>query len=357
MISIVCLLLIAYCGAAEQDLSSEAKLQRDFDSWCPDSRHLPPGNGTEIHIKFILKLFYFDAGEEVFSIYCWIHFSWTDARFTWRPEDYGGIDSVVFNSLNLWTPMEQLQNVNSDEMNTFWLSSCELKHDGSVFCIPKTILDTTCITKLTDWPYDTQKCRFDFKSKDHTKKFKFTLGERRAMSMIGAEYGGTWNIIDYEQGEDQNATNQLFFELTLERQAFGLGFILATPAIALTLLTMTVPLLDVCGTIRLGIACFSLLSHFTFLQLINYSIPQHNEATPTILIYLRSSLVITSVTIIISVFLNKASEIDRVPPPWLFLWIASGNIEQYFRKIKKLPSATVEPTINSVPTPTQIALI
>ncbi|XP_045493758.1 neuronal acetylcholine receptor subunit alpha-2-like [Colias croceus] len=306
------------------DLSWEATLFKDLKTKCAYTRYKAPSseNATIVSLKFILKNFFFDAGEESLSIYSWMFMDWLDPRLTWNPKDYGGIDrSKVFAS-TIWTPMLKLRN-SKDAFEvpfSFMMNSgCHVGSEGRVMCVMRIMHEIVCATKLSDWPYDTQTCRFEFSKKDALEnKFSFTFGGTRGVRMWGAEYGQGWNIIEYEQGEnDAKADAQIYFVLTLERQAWGLGALAVVPTQALSALTLAVALLDASGPSRAPLTVLSELGHFTVLQIVNFSIPQHSRDSPTILKYLQCSLFITTVSIIVTFALNHLSKRSRAPPMWV----------------------------------------
>ncbi|XP_045524994.1 acetylcholine receptor subunit beta-type lev-1-like [Pieris brassicae] len=310
---------------------------------------MAPELRTNVTVKFFLKSFSFDAGEEIFSIYSWIFLKWNDRRIKWDPKDYGDIDKLQVSSSNIWNPMDNFQNSKSTyEFDYLWTKTCDVYFNGNIICVPRTVYEIICISRLSDWPYDTQTCRFEFKYRGNNQlpRALFMFGDGRGMRLLGAEYGGTWNIMDYKQG-DQNEV--LFFELTVERQAMGLGAMLTAPAITLMLLNISSMLIDIRGPSRLLLCCLSLLSHFIFMQLINYSMPQLNREMPKILIYVRSSLVITSFMLMLSFILNTVSKSSKSPPAWISginTWVQSTPITYVIQS--SLPAETVGESLTKI---------
>ncbi|XP_022127131.2 neuronal acetylcholine receptor subunit beta-2-like [Pieris rapae] len=352
MLLFTCLSLLLVVGGStdtETKLSWEGKLDKYIKSVCPETRLMAPEQRTNVTVTFTLKSFSFDAGEEIFSIYSWILLKWKDRRIKWNPKDYGDIDKLPVSSSNIWNPMDNFQNSKSTyEFDYLWTKTCRVYFSGGIICMPRTMYEIICISKLSDWPYDTQTCRFEFKYRGNTQlpRAVFTFGEGRGMKMLGAEYGGTWNIVDYKQGDENEV---LFFELTVERQAMGLGAMLTAPAITLMLLTISSMLLDIRGPTRLLLCCFSLLSHFIFLQLINYSMPKLNRETPSILIYIRTSLVITGFTLMLSFLLNHMSKSSKPPPTWISginTWVQSTPLTYVIQS--SLPAETVSENLTKI---------
>ncbi|CAF4861745.1 unnamed protein product [Pieris macdunnoughi] len=310
---------------------------------------MAPERRTNVTVSFFLNSFFFDRGEEIFSIYSLVYLKWNDPRIKWDPKDYGDINSLQVSTSSFWNPMGNFQNSKSAyEFDYIWTKTCDVFFSGHIKCNPSTVYETICISKLRDWPYDTQSCRFEFKYKGNTQlpRAVFMFGPGSGILMIGPEYGGTWHIVDYKQGDENEV---LFFELTVERQAMGLGAMLTAPAITLMLLTISSMLLDIRGSTRLLLSCLSLLSHFIFLEVINYSMPQLNRETPTILIYIRTSLVLTVFTVMLSFILNNMSKSSKAPPAWISginTWVQSTPITYVIQS--SLPAETVSESLTKI---------
>ncbi|XP_026748755.1 acetylcholine receptor subunit beta-type acr-3-like [Galleria mellonella] len=293
----------------------EAQLQKDIITF--NDIEAPNSNETEVYVKFILKYFSFDAKEEIFKVHSWMMLAWTDERLKWDKTKYDGITETIALSNTIWSPGLRLVNeVDWDEFEPYY-GQCTIQNMGFVFCIPRMVHGVLCNTKLINWPFDIQKCTLKFGASTKYCKVKFTFSSRRAVAMMGAEYGADWTIIDYEQAEYENQDTQLSLTFYLERQAVGLAAIVIMPIILLSMLTLSALLLEVKDYVRLGIISFSLLWHFYYLSSINDYIPKHSVDTPSILLYARGSVLVTLIVLTLTTFLSCLMNRKSVPPNWV----------------------------------------
>ncbi|CAK1595530.1 unnamed protein product [Parnassius mnemosyne] len=270
---------------------------------------LPPDEiNTQVALKFILKSFYFDDNEEILTIYTWVFLLWNDPRLAWNPDSYDGIMEVLISSFSIWTPRMEIYSI-TDEDGINFLSIdirsllCRVMSNGQVTCIPRFLHRTACSSKLRDWPYDTMNCTFKFGSRSKLNHVTFTFNSSRVMTMLGAEYGPGWNIINFSSGEDSKSAVKFYLNFILERQGVGLAAVILVPSLLLSILTLLCMVINVNDKTRLGLLCFSLLNQFSFLRKICTDLPKKMSEIPTVLLYLRTSIILTLLAIGITYFL------------------------------------------------------
>ncbi|CAH0731649.1 unnamed protein product, partial [Brenthis ino] len=226
----------------------EVKLHKDVFYNDNNFLVIPNKNGTTVTLKFMLKNFKFDTTEEQFGIYSWMFFQWKDPRIQWNSSDYGGVDKTIIHSVNIWTPLRILTNLGdvSEFGGEYYpYTYCQVDNTGKVLCVLRVSFATMCITKLDDWPYDSQTCIFNFGIKKSNKdNVTFTFNQSRGISAFGAEYGSGWDIVYNAVGE--NATDAIKFNLTfvLERHATGLASLVVFPLVIVGTMTVSSMFLD-----------------------------------------------------------------------------------------------------------------
>lgn len=303
-----------------KETSWEYKLLKDLLTDYSYSQMINPGNCTEtlkVGVQFALQNFRFLSNEEVFQMYGWVFLTWYDYRLKWNSSDYGGIDKLTVTGWNIWTPGFKLFNsADEDDLGYFTylvFAGCHVHSNGLVQCIPRVTHQTGCSTKLADWPYDTQKCSLHFgEFRMPGPKLVYTFNGTKGVSMIGAEYGSGWTIVDYERKENPNSTVQLTLTFEVEREAAGLAAIIMVPAIIVCILNLTSLVLE--GTVRIGVIFFSILLHFSLIQEISETIPKQSWDTPLVLLHARSSLFLTIFVCMLTFFLSFLRK-RVVPPP------------------------------------------
>ncbi|XP_050678080.1 acetylcholine receptor subunit beta-type unc-29-like [Leptidea sinapis] len=321
---------IAECDpdSRSPELTWESRLTVALNERCPSKKITPPNprDTNDITVKFLLKNFFFNDREEVFTIYSWILLSWHDDRLAWKATDYGAITETIVHANSIWTPTLKLLNAKTEDSDDFIGIKCSVRSSGDVQCVPRVFHEVACISRLGNWPYDQQKCRLEFGSLGNNfGKFKdnvtFILPSR-GMRLWEAEYGTGWMIVDFKQEINVSTSVQFYFELTVERQAEDIAAILLGPCIALTILTISSLFLDITDSLRVGIISLSIIGHFSLIQTLNSLIPQHSAESPTVLIYLRASLITTTTCLIVTVILSKL--VKRQGPT--HSWMSSINI-------------------------------
>lgn len=305
------------CVIDHRSLSQEWEKKLKKDLKCNYHWNQTPNkdNVTEVKVRFILKYFEMDSQNDLFTMYSWTSLTWKDPRLIWNATDYGGVDHIYFWSHEFWTPPLQLNNRIEDEFGTYY-GECQVQSTGFVACVPRILDAAQCSTKMSDWPFDTQRCTLEYSIDPIEKNVQLISRGERAVSMIGAEYGPEWTIVDYEQENNVNKTVQLKITFVLERNGEALGAILILPSIILAILTTSTLLLDV-KLNRLLLMIFAMMCQFSYLSEISLEIPKHSEDPPTILLFYRFSLLLNTALLVMTIFLMKIRNKESIPPPWV----------------------------------------
>lgn len=297
----------------------EEQLQKDLS--CNYDSESAPNNHTAVHIKFFLKYFILDSSTDLFKAYSWMFLGWDDQRLVWNETDYKGISQMIFTSHEFWTPgLRLLNEYYFDDFDHFH-GQCTATSAGYVFCIPRVTHEAVCVTKITNWPFDSQNCTLKFGVWSPRDKITFHFSRHGAIMIFGSEYGTEWTIMDYYQAEHEDEETQLSITFYLEREAVSLAAILVIPTIILTILVILTHTLSVQNNLRLGLVTFSLLCHFTFINEVGERVPKHSDNAPTLLLYLRGSLLLNVLLIMFTLFLTALRKKKTAPP----VWIASFN--------------------------------
>ncbi|CAK1548272.1 unnamed protein product [Leptosia nina] len=334
LVSFVPRTIIADCSADRGDVEmhQEAKLHHDilqsYNTYRPVKDHKTT---VTVKIRFALKYISFDPLEEIFTVHSWVAMTWKDEYLNWDPTCYDNIKELQIESHEIWTPRMSLFNADasmypSDSIYT----TCLLDSDGTVTCVPQVAHSGICRSSLRSWPYDIQNCTFYFGSWMHTgEQVNFTFYKNKPVVLDDYQNGPGWKLLnvtnDRLPGSYSCCPNSTYpmlkYTFMLKREAGGPAAIVVIPSVVIVLLTVISLLLDVKDCTRLFLLCFSLFSHFTFLSEIGYDIPKHSSDTPIILLFLRDSMVITLVGILLTLLLMSLRK-RILPAP---LWVVSMN--------------------------------
>lgn len=311
--------------------NSEFKLQRYLKS-CNDFLMPPRRNLSapfNVMLRFALKSFYYLSSEQEFFISTWTVLAWDDMRIEWNPSEFNGIESTLKYSNHIWTPKFKLLNNIEDYDNvdlSFSSIPCEMSSSGNVYCTTLRSFRAKCVADLSDWPRDEQTCSLIFGAHPEQEgigtNISLNFGER-AISIMESKYGSEWDIMNYEQKQeaDKRGASQLKMSFTLVRQAEVLVAIVIYPSVILSVLSLSTLMLDVRRDLRLLVTCYSMLCHFYFLSKLAMVVPEHSNNPPKILLYFRSSIIMTAVNVACTLLLNTLCH-RNVPVP---TWIAVTN--------------------------------
>lgn len=313
------------------ELHDEGKLHEDIlCAYQADFRPVKDYKTTvTVKVRFALKYITFDALEETFTVHSWVAMTWKDEFLSWTPSNYGGIEEIQVESHEIWTPRMALFNADASlyQSDTIY-TTCLVAKDGTVNCVPHIAHSGICRTSLTSWPYDSQNCTLYFGSWMHTgEQVNFTFYQRQAVVTTDYQDGPGWkllNVVNERLGgkyRENTTYPMLKYTFVMKREAAGPAAIVVVPAIVIVILTLVSLLLDVRDNTRLMLACFSLFGHFTFLTQIGFDIPKHSVDTPIILLFLRDSMIVTVMAILVTLFLMSLRR-RVVPAP---TWVVSVN--------------------------------
>lgn len=312
--------------------SWEEKLREDLT--CNYNNYKSPvKNETEvleIKVRMMLKYFNFDYKEELLTVHSWFMMLWYDEFLTWNSSDYGGIKELVLENYNIWTPNLSLLN-NEDYIynDEGFYTQCSVDNTGLVMCVPQLTHTASCLTKLTNWPYDSQTCTFIFGNKYEVDKVKFVF-LTTGITTMGAEEGPGWNLRNVTRLKisfrHKNWTGSfLMYSFELDRQSEGPVALVIFPLITAASLTLSSLLLDTKDFRRLTMSCFSLFIHF-FLTSVELYIPSHGSDIPKVLLFLRNSFVATFVVVAFTLLLQSFRTRVIAPPGWII--IVTGVIDK-----------------------------
>ncbi|CAH0722513.1 unnamed protein product, partial [Brenthis ino] len=313
----------------EHEVHNEAKLHNDLlCAYNSDYRPVQDHKNTiNVRVRFALKYLTFDATEEMFTLHSWVALNWKDEYLTWTPNDYGGITEIQLESHEIWSPRMALFNADASSYpSDSFYTTCLVNSSGTVTCVPQVVHSGICRTSLRSWPYDTQNCTLYFGSWMHTgEQVNFTFYNHNPIVLDDHQDGPGWKLLKaYNErlpGKYSCCPNSTYpmlkYTFTLQREAAGPAAIVVIPSIAIVILTLTSMLLEIKDNTRLMLICFSLFAHFVFLTEIGFIIPKFSSDTPIILLFIRDSMLVTLVGVLITFLLMSIRKRAEPVPGWI----------------------------------------
>ncbi|XP_013200085.2 neuronal acetylcholine receptor subunit beta-4 [Amyelois transitella] len=270
-----------------------------------------PNETIEIYAHFGLQFFTFGQDETVFRAFGHLLILWDDERLTWDSSDYAGLAEIVYDSYTFWEPHIRLLNqVDYDEFE-YHYGLCRLTNTGHITCLPKIVHEATCHTVVSNWPHDIQNCTLKIGIFGERATIKMRVSDDIVTFILGAEYSAFWTVLNVYQEHSQIDSQldkmgrgaQIDVTFLLKREGAGLAVAIFVPIITLTIISVYSFLLS-SRDLRLGILCFNMLCHFSFLLQISDLIPKHSMDCPTILYYLRGSILVNMFLVMLTIFLS-----------------------------------------------------
>nr|AKQ12749.1 nicotinic acetylcholine receptor beta 2 subunit [Chilo suppressalis] len=268
---------------------------------------------TKVNFGFFLRYYNFDDESHTFTVNGWLHLTWSDDRLTWNPEDFNGINKTNYWSYVFWAPILELNNRIENEIYETFYGMCSLESTGSVTCNPRVNEEVRCVSSVQNWPYDTKKCKLDY----GISSLQNNVGLMLFLKPILAHTTKTeWILSQHSVIRNVSKKIQIRFLFNLKRNSSVLEVFVVFPSIILMLLTLATILLEASFK-RFLLTSFFMVSHFSFLSEINNDLPKYGDDVPTILLFYRSSLILNSILVVISIILIRLKERKAAPPVWV----------------------------------------
>ncbi|XP_019622150.1 PREDICTED: neuronal acetylcholine receptor subunit alpha-10-like [Branchiostoma belcheri] len=286
-----------------------------------------------------------NSREQIMTSNLWIRYAWRDEYLTWNTTQYGGIESILTNSENIWRPDILVYNRIQDEG---WSATPDtnaiLFSDGRVNWYHPVTLRSTCLMDVARFPYDIQRCPLTLGSWTYTNDM-VDIEARNITQEDRQEYieNGEWILVSIRAGRGVAAGstgNYTTWTWTIEiarRDLYYNYYVVATSFILviLGLLTFCVP---ADSGEKLSLSIVMLLSLIVFMELVTNSLPATSTNIPLIGQFFGGMIVLIALSAAMTIFilgihyrgpqirpvpnwLRKLCRLDRISQdkPWVLL--------------------------------------
>lgn len=302
------------------------KILKDYDTAAR-----PVFNASHvITVKFgltLIQLADMDEVNQVLTTSVWLEQEWQDERLIWDPNEYNGLETLRMPCDKIWLPDIVLYNSADDYTSGYMQSKAMVRHDGNVFWPPPAKFRSSCKIDITFFPFDDQICKMKFGSWAYDG-FQVDITNRTAqVDLSNYVYSGEWELITI-YGVRNEVVYQccnipypdVTFTIVMRRKTLYYLFNIIFPCLWLTILSLLGFWLppDSGEKITLGITV--LLAFSVFMLLIAENMPATSEFVPLIGIYLTVTMGMTSLSIILTVFVLQLHHVgphQRPVPRWL----------------------------------------
>ncbi|KAG8042232.1 hypothetical protein G9C98_004866 [Cotesia typhae] len=263
------------------DLRLRRHLFCDYD---PSLRpQISAHNVLNIDVNLIPKFVEFDDYTSSINFHSWLILTWDDVHLNWNPDEFDGITLHHVKSTDIWVP--DFTVFNSGDLgldqSSMPLTDCILSQNGTIQCVVSRVFTSHCPADFSDWPYDNHNCTLHFGSwlyfadelNYYFTKDSIVMDEFVRNSEWEVKLG---NISKSLELYGSDVDSMIFLNIEIQRNSSRGILIYITPAIILTILTLTALYLDVCSVERTILMSTNFISHLFCIFDLHWYIPTNN---------------------------------------------------------------------------------
>ena len=254
-----------------------------------------------VGIKFYLNsITSFKEVDETMSLQVSSLLIWNDPSLSWNPGSYAGIDTTSVSSENIWIPpifvvnrVDKMEGLGSK--TSFYTS---ISYTGDVYYSPGDVIDITCPTDISKFPFDTQRCVvYVFAWGTNTNTLNFTSIEANA-KLDYFSPNSDWTLQEHSTNVEEWHSQSVFkVTLQVKRQPLYYTVMVVIPTLLFAVLNPLVFLLPVESGERVGFSVTILLSYAIFLTLVSSSVPATSNPMCVLLIIMVIIIIISGIIV------------------------------------------------------------
>lgn len=277
-------------------------------------KHVFPTNNQSEPINvelvfFLMSINSFREVDETISVTAGISMTWPDVSLTWDPTSYGGMKTIYFPPSLIWTPQLYLLNT-PDEIKRFGEDTDYLvtvTQDGFVTFTPGGVMEATCPTDVSKFPYDIQSCTIEFLAWSTRASVVQLLAKYDRIFFGYFTANSDWVVIENSASVEviRNSVYSYKVNISLKREPTYYAVVILIPTMVFCLLNPMVFLLPVESGERVSLAMTMLLSYAIFLTLVTNSIPATSNPMCFLLIMLIVIIVISGLILLFVIITLK----------------------------------------------------
>ncbi|XP_046574361.1 neuronal acetylcholine receptor subunit alpha-10-like isoform X1 [Haliotis rubra] len=311
-------------------IPDEQKLLRKLlEKYDPYARPVYNASKTVV-VKFGLTLIQIadmDEVNQVLTINVWLEQEWQDERLVWDPKDFNGLQILRIPCEKIWLPDIVLYNSADDFTTGYMKSKAMVTSQGNVFWPPPAKFRSSCKIDITYFPFDDQICELKFGSWTYDGLQVDLTNRSDMVDLENYIFSGEWQLLAVRIKRTEvfyacckEPYPDVRFTVIIRRKTLYYLFNIIFPCLWLTILSLLGFWLppDSGEKITLGITV--LLAFSVFMLLIAENMPATSEFVPLIGIYLTVTMAMTSLSIILTVFVLQLHHVgphQKPVPRWL----------------------------------------
>uniref|UniRef100_A0A1I8J982 Neur_chan_LBD domain-containing protein n=1 Tax=Macrostomum lignano TaxID=282301 RepID=A0A1I8J982_9PLAT len=279
----------------------------------------------------LTQIFDMDEKNQVLVSNVWLDQQWKDEFLTWDPEEFSNQAKIRLPSSKIWKPDLVLYNNAADFADSLMPALAMIDSNGTVFWPIPTKLRSSCKVDVTYFPFDEQVCNLKFGSWTYDG-YQVDLHLLKSdVDVSSYVENGEWELLGTKASDlrKRNVVRypccpepypDVTFYLFLRRRLLYYMYHVIYPCIMMSTLTLLVFCLPPDSGEKIALGITVLLAFSVLMLSIADRLPETSESVPLISIYLTVVMSMTSVSVIMTVFvlnLHHRGPSRSPVPNWL----------------------------------------
>ncbi|ESO95410.1 hypothetical protein LOTGIDRAFT_160549 [Lottia gigantea] len=234
--------------------------------------------------------------------------NWTDEFLQWDKDEYG-IEFINLPNSAKWTPRLMVLNsihkraIFSDDQHPYMIS-----YNGQINWTPASVFTFYCQLDMTYFPFDSQTCTIYIMAIDYSMQ-QLNIYFEEGPRFTSKQENGEWDVIDLELQEtaqkDLTERPEHKVLLKLKRRSAFILLNVYLPVIVLSFLNLAVFVVPAESGEKLSYVLTVLLSLAVFISVVSGMLPTTSTNIPIITIYLSLQLLISTVSVLLTVYVIR----------------------------------------------------
>ena len=236
----------------------------------------------------------------------WLTITWKDELLMWNRSDFGGIKETLVSQDRVWKPDIVVNNAVDTVSKGLGFSELAVKinSDGLVLWEPGDVFQTLCIVDVSNFPFDTQYCIYEFSTWMYLSDDINLTVAGKSVDMRFYHENGEWEVMEttaFKFDETYEPYAGAVYKLTLRRRRGVYILNIIVPIILLSFLNSFVFILPAESGEKTALCVTSMLSFMVYLSSIVDMVPKTSIKIPLVVVYLVIMLSFSAVSVIFTV--------------------------------------------------------
>ncbi|KAL4219422.1 hypothetical protein ACF0H5_022002 [Mactra antiquata] len=232
--------------------------------------------------------------------------SWRDAKLQWKPMDYGGLDTMILRTSEVWTPaFLVVSSIDQSIIGAHTIGHIMFQSTGTVHWYPSHMIKNTCSFNMKYWPFDKQHCIIEITERSYGsgKIFFRTFNDEHHALITSGVALSEWEL-ENTFIEINNLKTFPFIRFHFKLRRIPTFYVLTTilPLVMIGFLIPFVFLLPSEAGERVGFSVTMMLSLTVSMTVISENIPSTSNPMARVCGYVTllilSSVLVTMATIV-----------------------------------------------------------